>query len=191
MFKKDSLKITGKYRIVRRDKDGNILPLWQENALGSFILKHFAKDVRLPLVTGGMRLAYEKKNLVVNGGLAAIADLVGDVNTINPFTYIALGDDDTAASGSQTALQNELSSDGLGRAQGTVSLETTTTSNDTLQITKTFTFSGSTPTSIKEIGIFNASSSGTMLSRTVITTKMVDTSGETLEVTYQLVGANA
>ena len=38
---KSEVTIVGEY--VLKDKDGNILPIFQENCLGRFTLKHFGK----------------------------------------------------------------------------------------------------------------------------------------------------
>jgi hypothetical protein len=75
----------------------------------------------------------------------------------------------------------------LGRAAATVTRTTTTVANDTLQLAKTFTYSGSSLVAIKEYGVFNASSSGVLLSRTVgANAKNLEESGETLVLTYKL-----
>ncbi len=135
---------------------------------------------------GNLRDSWKSENLVVNGGLAFITGLLGGTGTVP--TYIALGTDDTAVAGSQTALVAEITDSGLARATGTVSQETTTVTDDTFQITKTFTATGSK--TIEEVGIFNAASAGTMLSRALTTTKAIDTD-ENIVVTYKLKLANA
>ena len=191
MFNKNKIKAVGVYKFVKRDKDGNIVPLWQENAIGSLLLKYLKKEIHLPFITGGMVLEYRKKNLVVNTGLASISDLLGNVDSITAFSYIGLGTSNTAASAAQTTLVAEISADGLERAQGTVTQEDTNVTDDTLQIVKTFTYTGSGSTSIQEVGVFNAASDGLMYSRSVVTAKTVDTSGETLTVTYQTYFENA
>jgi hypothetical protein len=71
----------------------------------------------------------------------------------------------------------------LGRAAATVTRETTTVTNDTLQLVKVWTATGSK--TIEEIGIFNASSGGTMLGRALTTTKTIAVD-ETLTGTYQV-----
>lgn len=185
---KDSAVPMGYYEVIKRDKGGNIVPLWQENRLGSWIFKNFNREVRLPLL-GAYQEVYSTPNMVVNGGLAALVDRFGDVNSIAKFSYLALGSGDTAVTAADTTLETELTADGLERAEGTDSLETTTTTDDTLQLTKTFTYTGSSAVTINELGALNAASVGTMASRTVITGKTVDTSGETLAVTYKLVMA--
>jgi hypothetical protein len=148
----DTIKLTGKYHLLCKDKEGNIK--WEETI----------------------------NNLVVSAGKAQLALLAGDATAV-PFTYVAVGTSATAVAAGQTALQSETVTNGLERAAGTVSRTTTTVTNDTLQITKTFTASGTV--AVEEAGIFNASSSGTMLSRALTTTKTI-VIGEQLTVTYTL-----
>lgn len=121
-------------------------------------------------------------NLVTSAGKALLASLCGDASA-NPFTYIAVGTSSTAVSVGQTALIAETTTNGLQRASGTVDRTTTTVTNDTYRITKTFTATGTV--AVEEVGIFNASSSGTMLSRALTTTKTI-LNGEQLIVTYTL-----
>jgi len=106
------------------------------------------------------RWAYEReyKNLIVNAGKAGAASRLIS-NTNNPFTYIAIGTGTTAPTASDTALQNEVQRG----AADTVTQMTTSVTNDTAKLVKTFTFTSSQ--AITESGIFNASSGGTMLAR--------------------------
>jgi len=135
---------------------------------------------------GNLRDSWKVDNLVVNGGLAFLSGLLGGTGTVP--TYIAVGTDATAVAGSQTTLVAEITDTGLERAVGTVSQVTTTATNDTFQIAKTFTATGAK--TIEEVGIFNAASAGTMLSRALTTSKAIS-NGENIVVTYKLVFANA
>lgn len=125
-------------------------------------------------------------NLITSAGKAALAGLAGDTGTIDPFTYLAVGTSNTAVNVSQTTLVAEVTDDGLERASATVSRVTTTVTNDTLQLVKTWTATDSK--TIEEIGIFNASSSGIMLGRALTTTKTL-ANQETLTATYQVIFA--
>lgn len=121
-------------------------------------------------------------NGITSAGLAQLASLAGDASAV-PFTYLALGTSNTAFSASQTALGAEISTNGLSRAAATISRVTTTVTNDTWQAVYTWTASGSS--TVEEIGVFNASSSGTMLARALTSSKtMVNT--DTLQATYQV-----
>lgn len=149
----NDIKLKGTYTLEIRDANGNIRDSWTVD------------------------------NIVTNAGKAELANLCGNVSTPVEFTYLAVGTSNTAAAATQTALVAELSTDGLARAAGTVSRQTTTVTNDTFQVTYTWTASGSQ--TVEEVGVFNDASAGTMLSRALTTSKAV-TSGETLTATYQL-----
>ena len=180
----DNTSVKGHYSLRVKDGQGNYKNLWQENAFGGFLLS-LRLDIRTPL-TGGFSTTYEKDNLVVNAGLAGIASRLNGDGAEAAFTYIALGTDTTAAAAANTALGTELAADGLSRAAATASRDTENVSNDTAKLVKTFSATGSH--AIAEIGIFNAASAGTMLSRTIITTKNV-ANGDSLEVTYTIYSA--
>ncbi len=100
-----------------------------------------------------------------NTGVAAVAGLVGNVDSQTAFTYLALGTDATAAAVTQTALLAEITDTGLARHTATVSRVQTTVANDTTQLVYTWTASGVKV--LREIGILNAASTGIMLSRIV------------------------
>ena len=96
-------------------------------------------------------------NLVVTTGLAYIASRMKDA-TATAMTHMAVGTGSTAAAAGNTALETQLGS--------RVSLTSTTvTSNSTAYVA---TFGAGVGTgALTEAGIFNASTSGTMLCRTV------------------------
>lgn len=133
-------------------------------------------------VNGNIRDSWTVDNIVTNAGKAQLALLCGDASA-TPFTYIALGTSATAVAATDTTLTAEIVDSGLERAAATISRTTTTVTNDTFQAVKTFTATGSK--TVEEVGIFNAASSGTMLSHALTTSKAV-TSGETITATYQL-----
>lgn len=133
-------------------------------------------------VNGNIRDSFTVDNIVTNAGKAQLALLTGDASAV-PFTYLALGTSATAVAATDTTLTAEITDSGLERAAGTVSRVTTTTTNDTYQITKTWTATGSK--TVEEVGVFNAASAGTMLSHALTTSKTVS-SGETITGTYSL-----
>ena len=122
------------------------------------------------------------KNVFTNAGKAQAALLYGDASA-TPFTYIAVGTSSSAAAATDTTLGAEITDSGLERAAGTVSRVTTTVTNDTFQITKMWTASGTK--TVEEVGVFNANSAGTMGNRALTGSKGVN-SGETLTGTYQV-----
>ena len=99
------------------------------------------------------------------------------------FTYIAIGTGTASASASDTALGTEITTGGGARASATVSRVTTDVTNDTAQAVVTFNFTSGF--AVTETGLFNASSSGTMLNRQVFSAVNV-TSGDSLQVTIKI-----
>jgi hypothetical protein len=138
-------------------------------AKGTYNFKHYN-------INGVLKDEWNVDNLIVNAGLAGLIACAD-------FKYIALGTGTTAVAASQTALAAEITDSGLQRVEGTVTIITTTVTNDTKQITYTFTATGTK--AIEEVGIFSAASAGTMLSRALTSTKTL-VSGEKLVVTYKL-----
>lgn len=114
---------------------------------------------------------------------AVFSGLAGNTGSQNAFTYLATGTSNTAFASSQTALQSEITDSGLQRAAATVSRTTTTNTNDTLQLVKTFSVTGTK--TVEEVGVFNASSSGVMGGRSLTGTKSF-VSGDSYTVTYRI-----
>lgn len=86
-------------------------------------------------------------------GKAEMVDLVGGLGG-TAFTAIAYGDSATAA----VKTQEDLVGTESQREAATVTQETTSDLDDTLQLVKTFTASGTE--TIRESGVFNSASSG-------------------------------
>ena len=120
-------------------------------------------------------------------GLAEMANLWAGYSTPLPMTHIATGTGDTAFAAADETLEAELAASGLSRAAATVTRETTSTTNDTVQMVKTFTVTGTA--TIKEVGILNASSTGDLGGRTVLTTPKDVVNGSSYTVTYKTIFA--
>jgi hypothetical protein len=133
-------------------------------------------------INGQIKDKWTVENTITNAGFAQLALLAGDASAV-PFTYLAVGTGTTAVAATQTALVTEITDSGLERAAATVSRVTTTQTNDTLQLVKTWTATGTK--TVEEVGVFNASSTGTMLSRALTGSKSI-VSGDTLAVTYKV-----
>ncbi|MHA1773235.1 MAG: phage tail fiber protein [Candidatus Heimdallarchaeota archaeon] len=131
---------------------------------------------------GNIKSTGRTKNLVVNAGIGAITGLMLTDVGGTAFDYLAVGTDSTAPSATDTALGAEITDSGLARAAGTGSQETDTVTNDTAKLT--YTWSNITASkSIRELGVFNAASGGTMLARANVT---VDVSaGDSLTLTHK------
>jgi hypothetical protein len=104
----------------------------------------------------------DEHNLVVNTGLAYIASRMKDT-AATAMTHMAVGTGTTAAAAADAALGTAL---GARVGLDSTTLVTTTATNDSVQYVATFGAGASTG-AITEAGIFNASTAGTMLCRTV------------------------
>jgi hypothetical protein len=114
----------------------------------------------------------EVDNLVVTAGKGYVASRMKDA-TATAMSHMAIGSGSTAAAASDTALGNQL---------GRVSL--TSTSVSSAVVTYVATFAAGTGTgAVTEAGLFNASSGGTMLCRTVFS--VVNTgSADSMTITW-------
>lgn len=106
----------------------------------------------------------KETNLVVSAGLAFIAQsmLKTTTNTPAAMTHMAVGTGAVAAAAANTALGTESARVALTSSTNV----TTTVTNDAVQYVATFS-PGTGTAALTEAGIFNASSAGTMLCRTV------------------------
>lgn len=175
-----------------RDAKGNIKPIFQENALCKALLKNgvisplwinsWYSALIAPFLGSfaGMKVI---GNGVTNAGFALVAGRINGSGAPAAATYLAVGTGTTAFAATQTALVTETATSGLSRAAGTVSLVTTTQTNDTAQVTNDFSVTGSV--AVTEAGLFNASSTGTMLARQTFSAINV-ASGDTLTITYKV-----
>lgn len=145
-------------------------------AVGIYEIKHFDKD-------GNLIEERTYKNVLTKTGFAAMAGLFGNVDSQNPFQYIAIGTGTTTETADDTALENEITTGGGERGSATVSRVTTTNTNDTCQLVKTFNFTSSF--AVTESGVFNASSGGVMASRKTFSAINV-ASGDSLQITWKI-----
>lgn len=151
----DTLKLQGRFKFECRDKDGNI---------------RWTDDEWIP-------------NIITYVGKAAVAGLAGNTGGITAFTYLAVGTSATAVAATDTALGAEISTNGLGRSAATVSRVTTSQTNDTLQLTFTWTATGTS--TVQEVGVFNAASVGIILGHALTGAKTVNNTDQ-LAGTYQI-----
>jgi len=117
---------------------------------------------------------------VTNTGKATVAALASNIGAPVAFSYLGIGTGTTAFAATQTALVTPLGA----RASSTVTLVTTTVTDDTTQFVYSFSITGTN--TITEVAIFNASSSGIMLARTVLTTPRAVVNGDTYALTYKV-----
>lgn len=174
--------LTGEMTFVLRDKDGNVKQLFNHNKLGKFILHKTGVDLKVPGLLGSYQDKMVVKNLVTTAGKALASALLGGVGAPAAVTYLEVGTGTNAAAAGDTALQTAITDSGLARAAATVTQQTTTTTNDTLQLLKLWSVTGTK--AVTECGAFNASSAGSMLGRQVFSAiNVVNT--DTLQITYK------
>lgn len=136
---------------------------------------------------GIVKKEIEVHNKMTTASFAVISGLLGNTGSQTAFTYLGVGTDSTAVSAAHTALQAEITDSGLARASATVSRVTTTQTNDTLQLLKQWTVTGTK--TIEEIGIFNDAATGTMLCRALTSGQaLVNTNVITATYKFVIVG---
>lgn len=129
------------------------------------IKENFSVKGKLHLVLrdkeGNVILEREEKNLVVSDGRAFITSrMIGTSSAV--MSHMAIGSDSTAAASGQTALLGE-----LGRAALTsITQQQVVSPNDSVQFVSIFG-AGVGTGSLREAGVLNNSSGGTMLCRSV------------------------
>jgi hypothetical protein len=152
-----------------------VLPLDGTRAIG--IIDMVIRDEH------GVRERRVTKNLITSAGKAALASRINGAGGEAAFTYLAVGNISTNPLPGDTGLLGEISTAGLARALGTASRATTTVNNDTAQVNYVFTVSGTAV--IKEAGLFNASSGGSMAGRQSFADVSVQ-SGDSFSLTYKI-----
>lgn len=127
---------------------------------------------------GNVKDEREVKNLVVNSGLAYIASrMVGTSKSV--MSHMALGSGTTAAAAGQTDLVTM-----LGSREALDSTTISGTNNEKVVYVSTFE-AGDATGAVTEAGIFNASTAGDMLCRTVfaVVNKQAD---DTMSITWTI-----
>ena len=115
-------------------------------------------------LTGALKISLNNEivhqcdNLVVTAGKNWVAGRFKDGSIPDEMSHMAIGSADTAAAAGNTALATELNRIALTTDGGTVS-------TNTVQYDASWT-SAAPAYAIKEAGIFNAATGGTMLART-------------------------
>jgi hypothetical protein len=132
-------------------------------------------DITVLDSSGNVKEKRKEKNLVVSAGLAYIASRMKDT-TETAMSHMAVGSDSTAVAAGDTDLGSIL---GVREA-----LDSTTVAGAVTTYVSSFE-AGEGTGAITEAGIFNASSSGTMLCRTVFATvnKAAD---DTMTITWTI-----
>ncbi len=184
------MKLAGEIDIRVLDKNGKAKFIWQEYSFFHYIRKHFG--INFPKffgITGYFTRKAHYTNLITNSGKELISGRINGVGSPAAPIVMAIGTGTTAAAAGDTALQAELVSDGLGRGVGTATLQTTTVTNDTCRLVKSWTSSSATDVAVTEMGILNnATSGGDLLVRNVFSAYTLR-NGDTFEITHNLKNA--
>lgn len=170
---------------VLRDRFGNVKPIFQENRLFTWLLKHgilTPHAPKIPFLLGHWSTTKSLSNLVTSAGKAGMASRANGSGGEAAFIYIATGTGTTAAAAGDTTLQTELATSGLSRASSTASRVTTSVTNDTAQLQNTFSVTGTQ--AVTESGVLNAASVGTLLARQVFSAINV-VNGDSLQITWK------
>lgn len=117
-------------------------------------------------------------NKVTDLGASLFAQLISGSGTAP--THMGIGTGYTAAAAGNTALESQ---------SARVALAATTYGTKLVQWTATFPAGTATGT-MREFGLFNASSGGTMTNRAVPTTPMVKTAAMSIDVVWQMTLSN-
>lgn len=140
-------------------------------------------DLVLKDADGNIKEERHEKNLIVTVGLAHVVSRLKDA-TATVMTHMGLGSGSTAAATAQTDLVSALGSRVVFDDAPT--LLTTTTANDTIQFVATFP-AGTGTGAVIEAGIFNAITAGTMLSRTVFASGVINKGAlDSLTITWKI-----
>jgi len=123
---------------------------------------------------------------VTTAALTAISALVGA-----SFKYVACGSGTTAESAAHTQLVTEITTSGLERTTGTLTYEDTTHTDDTLQIVKEFTASGTVTVAEVMIGNNASANTGAMLMREKLSTARALITGDTYTLTAKAIFVDA
>ena len=204
--KKAQTKLIENVQYELKDRYGRNKLLFTENSFGKMVLRFFRKlnpepigkdgqvksglmnylsayGLRLQFLTGSWGQFSLKANLMTNVGFAGVASRINGDGSEAAFTYLAVGIGVAAANAADTTLGSETVDSGMARAAATCTRVTTTQTNDTAQMLKSFSVTGTK--AITESGILNAASTGVLLCRQVFSAINV-VNLDTLQITWKI-----
>lgn len=182
----NELFISGKTYLGKRNAqmllDKSAKPIFKPNFLWKAFSRWFAKDVVIPFVTGYYTLSPVSHNLITTKGHQVIAQQLGGTTT-TPVTAIAIGTGTTAAAAGDTALQTEITTGGGARGAATITNVTVTTTGDTEQWVKTFSFTSSF--AVTEEGLLDNNASGGNLAAHQVFSAINVANGDSIQFTHK------
>lgn len=148
--------------------------------------------VRLLGPDGSVRREERGHNLIVNTGLdLLLAQLVGSSST--PAIWFALGSSTTATDPTQTALVSENTTTGCVRLQAGVASGSSIAANPApagghgiVQFTVLWTAAQNPNTTIGEVGVLTANTSGTLFSRWLVSPTIAKGASDGFQVVYAI-----
>jgi hypothetical protein len=142
------------------------------------IVEYISKDKN-----GNIKEIRTIPNLITNAGKSAVAGLLLSDVSVDSFDAIAIGTGTNEAEATDTTLQTETSRRGGANVTGT--RVTTNVTNDTAQLSTTFTFDSEV--AITESGVFNHNTTGgDMLARHTFSA-LNFSDGDSLQVNWKIV----
>ena len=127
-------------------------------------------------------LIEDRPNVVTTAGKTALATLLNGTSAGNSLvTHMGFGSGTTAAAASQTALTTELSGGGYVR----VAVTRSNPSAGVIQYQATLT-GITTAVTVQEVGLFSASTAGTMFARQLTGAVALSSASDSLQVTWQV-----
>lgn len=167
LFPSDSIKSTGY-------NDGSVLK-------GYFTLTQADQN-------GNVIRVIHTPNLVMNEGMECVSDLIfGSTSCTGEafFKYLAVGTSATAVNANQTALVSE--SGTCSRVvDNTPVVDASTSGQRAVTLSSLFSGASCEGSGFQETGLFDASTSGNMLARSLISPAITLSSGDTLTIDYTI-----
>lgn len=131
----------------------------------------------------GKRFVRKTHNLITNVAHAAANGRLSNQGSYSPFVNIAIGTGTNAAAAGDTALQTEITTNGGARGAATATQVTTSITNDTTQLVKVFTFTGSF--AVTEEGILDSATSGGSLYAHQVFSVINVANGDSIQFTHK------
>lgn len=162
MLLQTKYRIYGKTEVVLRDAQGHVKKLWDENRVGRALRRNFGLDLQGNILFGRWADCLCRANTITNVGHAAGNGRISNQGSYNAMVNLAIGAGAQGTPATATALAAEITTGGGARGAATASQVTTTVTNDTTQLVKTWTFTASFAIT-EECIIDNATSGGNMM----------------------------
>lgn len=126
---------------------------------------------------------FSNHNTITNVGHAAMNGRWSNQGSYSAFVNLAIGTGTQGTPATATALATEATTNGAGRGAATATQVTTTVTNDTTQLVKTWSLTGTV--AITEEGVFDNASSGGNMSLYQSFSTVTCNNGDTFQATHK------